>query len=120
MELGARNLAEVIGSWSECQLPAPVFERNSCWALRTGHPHLVVAGDDTDAIRQLQDPDEENLDAQSIFLLSVAYAEMGQEGPAAHSKEQLNLKFPESVFAKVLNQAGAARPGARTNNPQKP
>jgi len=47
MELGARNLAEVIGSWSECQLPAPVFERNSCWALRTGHPHLVVAGDDT-------------------------------------------------------------------------
>ena len=44
---GARNLAEVIGSWSECQLPAPVFERNSCWALRTGHPHLVVAGDDT-------------------------------------------------------------------------
>jgi diguanylate cyclase (GGDEF)-like protein/PAS domain S-box-containing protein len=43
----ARNLAEVIGSWSECQLPVPVFEPNSCWALRTGHPHLVVAGDDT-------------------------------------------------------------------------
>ena len=42
-----RNLAEAIGSWAECQLPAPVFERNSCWALRTGHPHLVVAGDDT-------------------------------------------------------------------------
>jgi diguanylate cyclase (GGDEF)-like protein len=42
-----RNLAEVIGSWSDCQLPAVVFDPSSCWALRTGHPHLVVAGDDT-------------------------------------------------------------------------
>jgi diguanylate cyclase (GGDEF)-like protein len=24
-----------------------VFEPNACWALRTGHPHLVVAGDNT-------------------------------------------------------------------------
>lgn len=24
-----------------------MFEPNACWALRTGHPHLVVAGDDT-------------------------------------------------------------------------
>jgi diguanylate cyclase (GGDEF)-like protein/PAS domain S-box-containing protein len=44
---GGRNLTEVIGSWSECQLPLTVFEPTACWALRTGHPHLVVAGDDT-------------------------------------------------------------------------
>jgi diguanylate cyclase (GGDEF)-like protein/PAS domain S-box-containing protein len=43
----SRNLAEVIGSWSDCQLPAAVFEPTSCWALRTGHPHLVLAGDST-------------------------------------------------------------------------
>jgi len=43
----SRNLAEVIGSWSDCQLPALVFEPASCWALRTGHPHLVLAGDST-------------------------------------------------------------------------
>ena len=43
----ARDLAEVIGWWSECELPAPVFDPTSCWALRTGHPHLVVAGDTT-------------------------------------------------------------------------
>jgi len=42
-----RNLAEVIGSWADCYLPSQVFEPNSCWALRTGHPHLVVAGDAT-------------------------------------------------------------------------
>jgi diguanylate cyclase (GGDEF)-like protein/PAS domain S-box-containing protein len=42
-----RNLLEVAGSWHDCQIPAPVFEPTSCWALRTGHPHLVVAGDTT-------------------------------------------------------------------------
>jgi diguanylate cyclase (GGDEF)-like protein/PAS domain S-box-containing protein len=42
-----RNMAEVIGSWAECKLSMPVFEPNDCWALRTGHPHLVVAGDPT-------------------------------------------------------------------------
>lgn len=41
----SRTLAEVIGLWAECQLPAKEFEGNECWALRTGHPHLVVAGD---------------------------------------------------------------------------
>jgi len=42
-----RSLAEVIGSWQDCWLPSPVFESTSCWALRTGHPHLVVEGDTT-------------------------------------------------------------------------
>ena len=42
-----RNLAEVIGSWANCELPRKAFEPNACWALRTGHQHLVVAGDPT-------------------------------------------------------------------------
>ncbi len=44
---GGRSLAEVIGSWADCQLPTREFEAVDCWALRTGHPHLVVAGDTT-------------------------------------------------------------------------
>jgi diguanylate cyclase (GGDEF)-like protein/PAS domain S-box-containing protein len=44
---GRRDLAEVAGSWHDCQLPETVFEPQHCWALRTGHPHLVVAGDTT-------------------------------------------------------------------------
>jgi len=40
-----RTLAEVAGSWNDCLLPQPVFDISACWALRTGHPHLVVAGD---------------------------------------------------------------------------
>jgi len=42
-----RNVAEIAGSWLDCQLPLTGFETNSCWALRTGHPHLVIAGDTT-------------------------------------------------------------------------
>lgn len=43
----SRSLVEVIGSWTDCHLHETVFEPTSCWALRTGHPHLVVAGDST-------------------------------------------------------------------------
>jgi diguanylate cyclase (GGDEF)-like protein/PAS domain S-box-containing protein len=43
----SRSVAEVIGSWTECQLPTTEFEPTACWALRTGHPHLVVSGDST-------------------------------------------------------------------------
>ncbi len=42
-----RSLAEVAGSWHDCLLPVKVFEASACWALRTGQPHLVVAGDTT-------------------------------------------------------------------------
>jgi diguanylate cyclase (GGDEF)-like protein/PAS domain S-box-containing protein len=42
-----RKVAEVTGSWLDCHLPQNVFEASSCWALRTGHPHLVIARDTT-------------------------------------------------------------------------
>lgn len=43
----AHNLVEVAGQWHDCLLPATSFEPHSCWSLRTGHPHLVNAGDST-------------------------------------------------------------------------
>ena len=43
----SHNLVEVAGQWHDCQLPVTSFEPESCWALRTGHPHLVLAGDST-------------------------------------------------------------------------
>jgi diguanylate cyclase (GGDEF)-like protein/PAS domain S-box-containing protein len=43
----SRTLVEVAGQWHDCKLPIMAFEADSCWALRTGHPHLVVAGDNT-------------------------------------------------------------------------
>ena len=43
----SHKLVEVAGRWHDCQLPVTSFEPESCWALRTGHPHLVLAGDAT-------------------------------------------------------------------------
>ena len=43
----ARNLVEVAGDWNDCRIPVKAFDAESCWALRTGHPHLVPAGDAT-------------------------------------------------------------------------
>jgi diguanylate cyclase (GGDEF)-like protein/PAS domain S-box-containing protein len=43
----SHNLIEVEGHWNDCQVPVMSFEPESCWALRTGHPHLVLAGDNT-------------------------------------------------------------------------
>jgi len=43
----SHNVVEVAGQWDDCQLPVTSFEPESCWALRTGHPHLVLASDTT-------------------------------------------------------------------------
>lgn len=43
----SRNQLEIAGQWHQCQLPVQSFEPDACWALRTGHPHLVRAGDIT-------------------------------------------------------------------------
>jgi PAS domain S-box-containing protein len=43
----SRSLVEVAGQWHDCRLPVMSFEAESCWGLRAGHPHLVVAGDNT-------------------------------------------------------------------------
>lgn len=43
----ARNLAEVAGSWNDCHLTSREFDASACWALRTGHVHLVAAADNT-------------------------------------------------------------------------
>ncbi len=42
-----RVVLEVAASWNDCLLPAPVFGPQDCWALRTGHLHLVHADDHT-------------------------------------------------------------------------
>jgi diguanylate cyclase (GGDEF)-like protein/PAS domain S-box-containing protein len=47
MALFNQQQLEVVSSWGNCQIPLPAFERSACWALRTGHSHIVPAGDDS-------------------------------------------------------------------------
>lgn len=43
----SHDVLEVAASWTDCLLPSSVFAPQDCWALRTGHLHLVAAGDHT-------------------------------------------------------------------------
>lgn len=43
----SRDRLQVAASWSDCQLPASTFVPEDCWALRTGHVHMVATGDST-------------------------------------------------------------------------
>ena len=49
----SRDLLEVAASWSDCQLPATTFVPGDCWALRTGHVHMVATGDSTAECRHV-------------------------------------------------------------------
>ncbi len=49
----SRDRLEVAASWSDCQLPASTFVPEDCWALRTGHAHMVATGDSTAECRHV-------------------------------------------------------------------
>lgn len=49
----SREVLETAASWTDCQLPAAVFEAQDCWAVRTGHLHRVTSGDATAACRHV-------------------------------------------------------------------
>ncbi len=49
----SRDLLEIAASWSDCRLPASTFAAEDCWALRTGHMHMVAPGDSTAECRHV-------------------------------------------------------------------
>ena len=43
----SRKILEPAANWAECVLAGNEFKPEDCWALRTGRPHLVAAGEHT-------------------------------------------------------------------------
>jgi len=43
----SREMLDVAALWGDCELAADGFGPQDCWALRTGHLHVVMAGDPT-------------------------------------------------------------------------
>jgi diguanylate cyclase (GGDEF)-like protein/PAS domain S-box-containing protein len=43
----SREILDVAAIWTDCDLPSPGIRTQDCWALRSGRPHLVAAGDST-------------------------------------------------------------------------
>ncbi len=103
----ARDLAEVIGWWAECQLPVPAFEPISCWALRTGHPHLVIAGDSTAPCRHAEGVKNTYLCVPILAqgeALGIVHFQATDESPQlADSELSFKTTFAEQVGLSIAN-----------------
>jgi predicted signal transduction protein with EAL and GGDEF domain len=118
----SRSLTEVIGSWSDCRLPAMEFETSSCWALRTGHPHLVLAQGETLGILHLQATDEApQLNASELSFKTTFAAQVGLSIANIRLREALrtqsvrdpltglyNRRYLEEVLDREVRRAGRA------------
>jgi diguanylate cyclase (GGDEF)-like protein/PAS domain S-box-containing protein len=102
-----RSVAEVAGSWQDCQLSATVFEASDCWALRTGHPHLVVAGDKTARCAHAADVKQSFLCIPVLAqgeAFGILHFQATDETPAlADSELSLKTTFAGQVGLSVAN-----------------
>ena len=103
----ARDLAEVIGWWAECQLPVAAFEPIACWALRTGHPHLVIAGDSTAPCRHAEGVKNTYLCVPILAqgeALGIVHFQATDESPQlADSELSFKTTFAEQVGLSIAN-----------------
>jgi diguanylate cyclase (GGDEF)-like protein/PAS domain S-box-containing protein len=103
----ARDLAEVTGWWAECQLPVAAFEPIACWALRTGHPHLVIAGDSTAPCRHAEGVKNTYLCVPILAqgeALGIVHFQATDESPKlADSELSFKTTFAEQVGLSIAN-----------------
>jgi diguanylate cyclase (GGDEF)-like protein/PAS domain S-box-containing protein len=103
----ARDLAEIIGWWAECRIPVAAFEPISCWALRTGHPHLVIAGDSTAPCRHAEGVKNTYLCVPILAqgeALGIVHFQATDESPKlADSELSFKTTFAEQVGLSIAN-----------------
>jgi diguanylate cyclase (GGDEF)-like protein/PAS domain S-box-containing protein len=105
----SRNLTEVIGSWTGCRLPAADFEPSSCWALRTGQPHLVLAGDSTAPCAHALGVDNTYICVPILAqgeTLGIVHLQATDESPQLNASE---LSFKTTFAAQVGLSIGNIR-----------
>jgi len=86
----SRDVLEVAASWADCQLVGSVFGPLDCWALRTGHLHLVTTGDHTAECRHA------GLIPNAYFCLPLL--SQGEAIGILHFQCNANAELPESTL----------------------
>jgi len=101
-----REKIEAPSAWSQCTLPIKTVGPQDCWALRTGHPHLVAPGDHT-ADCEHATPGQHSYcclplqaHGEAIGVLNFQMIEPGEVSPALMS---LATMFAEQVSLSVAN-----------------
>ena len=78
-------------------------------------------GDDASVVRELGNAEMAGLSAQSLFILTMADAELGQAESAARFKNELDTRFAGSVFTRALKKPEPHPiPAASLNNRRYP
>jgi len=101
----SRDVLEVAASWAECRLVGSVFGPLDCWALRTGHLHLVTAGDHTAECRHAGS-------INAYFCLPLL--SQGEAIGIVHFQCNANAELPDSIL--VLASTFADQVGLSVSN----
>ena len=102
----SHDVLEVIASWGECRLVGSVFGPLDCWALRTGHLHMVSAGDRTAACR--------HAGSLSNAYLCLPLLSQGEAIGVVHFQCNASAELPESIL--VLASTFADQVGLSVSN----
>lgn len=102
----SKQSLETAVSWSDCELPAEVFEPEDCWALRTGHLHFVRRGDKT---AECAHATSEKHSYMCLPLLSqgeaigILHFQMKDASEPVESEKLLATTFAEQIGLSVAN-----------------
>jgi diguanylate cyclase (GGDEF)-like protein/PAS domain S-box-containing protein len=100
------DVLELAGSWGDCSLPANIIGPQDCWALRTGHLHVVPMGDHTAECRHV---DAGQFSYFCVPLLSQGHAvgllHFQKAGPGEIHESAISMgnTFVEQVGLSIAN-----------------
>ena len=102
----SRKMLEVAVQWNDCALPAEIFEPQDCWALRTGHPHYVSAGDSTAPCAHVSSPDSPYLCLPLVSqgeAIGVLHFQINHRNELADSEKSIACTFADQIALSVAN-----------------
>jgi len=102
----SRDTLEVAASWSDCPLPAAVFGAQDCWALRTGHSHVVPACDTTAPCRHTAAPEHSYVCLPLLSqgeAIGILHFQSGSSDELSESELSLATTFSEQIGLSVSN-----------------
>ncbi|HXZ14361.1 MAG TPA: diguanylate cyclase [Candidatus Sulfotelmatobacter sp.] len=102
----SRDTLEVAASWSECPLPAAVFGAQDCWALRTGHAHIVPACDTTAPCRHAVAPEHSYVCLPLLSqgeAIGILHFQCASADELSESELSLATTFSEQIGLSVSN-----------------
>jgi diguanylate cyclase (GGDEF)-like protein/PAS domain S-box-containing protein len=102
----SREMLDVAALWGDCDLAADGFGPQDCWALRTGHLHVVMAGDPTAECRHSASGEHSYCCLPLIAhgeAIGIVHFQMIEPGELSQPVLSMVTMFTEQVGLSVAN-----------------